>query len=98
MRVTRPQLVLGVIGLFFLLTTGQAIRVVFTPVGKSLLVFTAWFVVCIPFAIWRGGSFGILINLWYKTVLMFVLTAGLLFTGPQTKKLFHAARVSWGFI
>ncbi len=98
MRVTRPQLVLGVIGLFFLLTTGQAIRVVFTPVGKSLLVFTAWFVVCIPFAIWRGGSFGILINLWYKTVLMFVLTAGLLSTVPQAKKLFHAIGYAVGLM
>jgi len=87
-RATRPQLVLGAIGLLVLFTTGQAIKVVTTPIGKSLLVFTCWFMVCIPFAIWRGGSFGVLINLWYKTALMFVLTAGTnsLITGTARKQ------------
>jgi hypothetical protein len=85
----RPQLILGAIGLFVLFTTGEAMRVVMAPIGKSLLIFTAWFVICIPFAIWRGGSFGVLIGLWYKSVLMFVLTAGLLSTLPHAKKLFR---------
>lgn len=61
-------------------------------------MFTAWFLICIPFAIWRGGSFGVLINFWYKTVLMFVLTAGLLSTVPQAKKLFHAIGYAVGLM
>jgi O-antigen ligase len=89
-RNLRPVLVLATIGLLILFTSGQAIKVVATPVGKILLIFTGWFLVCIPLAIWRGGSFEIFIEDWYKTVLMFVLTAGLLSTVPQAKKLFHA--------
>lgn len=89
-RETRPQLILGTIGLLILFTSGQFIRVVTTPVGKSLLIFTVWFLFCIPFAVWRGGSAGLFINKWYKTVLMFILTAGLLSTVRQAKKLFHA--------
>lgn len=86
----RPQLLLGAIGLIVLFTTGRAMQVVMTPIGKSLLIFAAWFVLCIPFSIWRGGSFFVLITVWYKSVLMFILTAGLLTTVPHAKKLFHA--------
>jgi O-antigen ligase len=85
----RPQLILAGLGLLILVPSGQAIRVTMTPVGKSLLIFTAWFMVCIPFAIWRGGSVKIFIDIWYKSVLMFVLTAGLLSTAAQARKLFH---------
>jgi len=86
----RPQLILAGLGLLILLPSGEAMRVAMTPVGKSLFIFTGWFMVCIPFAIWRGGSFHIFIETWYKSVLMFVLTAGLLSTIAQAKKLFHA--------
>jgi len=94
----RPQLILAAIGLFVLFTTGEAMRVVMAPIGKSLLIYTAWFLICIPFAIWRGGAFQVLINSWYKSVLMFVLTAGLLSTVPQAKKLFRTIGYAVGLM
>lgn len=97
-RETRPQLILAGIGLLILFTSGKAMKVVMTPVGKSLLMFTAWFLVCIPFAVWRGGSVGIFLNVWYKALLMFVLTAGLLSTVPQAKRLFHAIGYAVGLM
>jgi O-antigen ligase len=94
----RPQLVLGVIGLCVLFATGQALRVVMTPVGKSLMLFAGWFMLCIPLAIWRGGSFNVFITVWYKSLLMFVLTAGLLTSVSQSKKLFHAIGYAVGLL
>lgn len=49
-----------------------------TPILPSrelhlMLWMTAWFVVGIPFAYWRGGSFQVLTQEWMKTLLVFFL-------------------------
>ncbi len=97
-RLMRPQLLLAGIGLIMLVISGQVVKVLMTPIARSLLIFTAWFLVCVPFAIWIGGSLTVLINNWYKSLLMFVLTAGLLTTVTQAKKLFHAIGYAVGLL
>ena len=53
----RPLLILIVLGLLVVFGTGQFMKVLKTPVGKTIAIFTVWFIACIPFAAWPGGSF-----------------------------------------
>jgi O-antigen ligase len=40
---------------------------------QIVLMLTAWFIVGVPFAYWRGGSFAVLTQEWLKTLLIFYL-------------------------
>ncbi len=40
---------------------------------RLMLFLTAWFVAGVPFAFWRGGSFQVLTQEWFKTLLVFFL-------------------------
>jgi O-antigen ligase len=50
-----------------------AIPIRFSKELRLMLWLTAWFVAGIPFAYWRGGSFHILTDEWFKTLLVFFL-------------------------
>lgn len=94
----RPLLVVGTIGLIVIAVSGRLMPVVLSPVGKILTLFTVWFIFCIPFAIWRGGSFNIFVNLWSKSYLAYILTAGLILTLAQMRTVFHTIAYSIGFL
>ena len=97
-RFVRPVLVVGGLGLIVLFVTGRFQQVVGTPAGKVLTLFTVWFMVCIPFAFWRGGSLQVLVNEWSKSYLAFVLVAGLLVSATQMRKAFHTIAYSVGIL
>ena len=40
---------------------------------RIVFLLTAWFMVGVPFAYWRGGSFEVLTQVWLKTLLIFFL-------------------------
>lgn len=84
----RPQLILATLGLLAIFGAGQFLKVVTSRTGICIVAFSAWFLACIPFGAWPGGSFHILIEQWYKAALIFVLTAGLLTTLTQANRLF----------
>jgi O-antigen ligase len=90
LRVLRPILVLSILGLLIVFITGQFVKVINTPIGMCILAFTVWFIACIPFGAWPGGSFHVFTEKWYKSALVFVMTAGLLTTLPQAKRLLHS--------
>ena len=46
-----------------------------TTVGKLLGLFVVWFVVCIPFSEWRGGSFNVLVNDISRSLMVFIMVA-----------------------
>ena len=97
-RVLRPVLLLGSIGLLVVFGTGQFMRVLRTPIGMYITAFTVWFICCIPFGLWPGGSFKVFNDMWYKAVLVFLLTAGLLTTLPQAKRLFFTIAYAVGLV
>src|SRR6516164_5472881 len=94
----RPQLILAALGLLAVFGSGRFMKVLNAPVGKSIAIFTAWFVACIPFGAWPGGSFWVFTQYWYKAALIFVLTAGLLTTLPQAVRLFHTIAYGIGIL
>lgn len=98
LRAVHLLLVLGALGLIAVFVTGRFRQVVLSPVGSVLTLFTIWFVICVPFAIWRGGSFAVLVNSWSRTYLAYILTAGLIATLAQSRKIFHTIAYSAGIV
>jgi O-antigen ligase len=94
----RPQLILAVLGLLAVLGTGQFMKVLRTPIGLCIAVFTLWFIACIPFGAWPGGSFGVLTDVWYKSALIYFLTAGLLTTLPQINRIYRTIAYAVGIL
>ena len=98
LRATHLLLVLGALGLIAVFVTGRFMQVVLSPVGKLLTLFTVWFILCIPMAIWRGGSFGIFVDTWSRSFLAYILTAGLISTVAQSRRAFHTIAYSVGLL
>jgi O-antigen ligase len=94
----RPQLILAVLGLLAVLGTGQFMKVLRTPIGLCVAAFTLWFIACIPFGAWPGGSFGVFTEVWYKSALIYFLTAGLLTTLPQANRLYRTIAYAVGIL
>src|ERR1035437_10196072 len=98
LRATHPVVVIGGLGLIAVFVTGRFMQVVLSPVGKLLTLFTVWFILCIPMAVWRGGSFQVFVDIWSRSFLAYILTAGLLSTVAQSRKAFHTIAYSVGFL
>ena len=49
--ILQPVLLVGVF------MTGRMKAILRMPLGKVLIAFTAWIMFCVPFSVWRGGSF-----------------------------------------
>jgi O-antigen ligase len=94
----RPQLILATLGLLAIFGTGQFMKVMSGRIGICIAIFTAWFIACIPFGAWPGGSFHVFMEQWYKAALIFLLTAGLLTTLPQANKIFHTIAYACGIL
>jgi O-antigen ligase len=49
--ILQPILLIGMI------MTGRVKAILRMPLGKVLIAFAVWVMICIPFSVWRGGSF-----------------------------------------
>ena len=98
LRATHPLVLIGSLGLIAVFVTGRFMQVVLSPVGKLLTLFTVWFILCIPMAVWRGGSFEVFVDVWSRSFLAYILTAGLTFTVAQSRRAFHTIAYSTGFL
>ena len=49
--ILQPILLIGMI------MTGRTKAILRMPLGKVLIAFTCWVTICVPFSVWRGGSF-----------------------------------------
>jgi O-antigen ligase len=61
---------------------------------KITLLLTAWYVVGIPLAFWRGGSFQVFTHVWLKTLFIFFLLTQTLFTMKRIRALLWAIILS----
>ena len=94
----RPQLILAVLGLLVVFGTGQFFKVLNSRIGMCLVAFTFWFIVCVPFGAWPGGSFHIFMQQWYKALLIFFMAAGMLTTLPQADRLWKVIAYATGLL
>jgi O-antigen ligase len=90
--------IIMVLALLAALLSGGAIRAVFSRVGICLLAFTAWLCVCIPFSIWRGGSFQTLRDFWMLSLFSFVVVASSVQGLEQCRKIMYSLAAATIFI
>lgn len=86
----RLILLAALVGLAIVGLTGRITTLIKHQVGMSLLVFTVWLIICIPFSIWPGGAFNTFINDWQKAALTFYLVGGLMLDYVHGRKIIHA--------
>jgi O-antigen ligase len=63
------------------------IRFRWTGELKIMLALTIWFLVGLPFSIWRGGTFGVLTQTWSRTLLIFLLLSQTAVTIARIRRL-----------
>lgn len=76
LNVLHLPLVLGISAAVLLagaLLTG-AVRFRMPVELTTVLLLTCWFILGVPFAYWHGGSAQVLMDIWFKTLLSFLLT------------------------
>jgi O-antigen ligase len=94
----RPQLILAILGLLVVFGTGQFAKIVSSRIGMCFVAFTAWFIACVPFGAWPGGSAHVFLEQWYKAFLIYFMAAGLLTTLPQADRLFRVIAYAAGVL
>lgn len=82
----------GLAFLFALL--GGRIRLHWTRELGIVLLLTAWFIAGLPFALWRGGSLRVLLDVWLKTAVIFFLLTQTLLTIERIRGLLWAIILS----
>ncbi|MGH7747572.1 MAG: hypothetical protein ACREQ5_22860, partial [Candidatus Dormibacteria bacterium] len=55
-----------------------------------VLLLTGWFILGVPFAYWRGGSVQVLTDLWFKTVISFLLLTQLMTSVARIRQILWA--------
>ena len=67
--ILQPILLIGMI------MTGRVKAVLKMPLGKLLIAFTVWIAICVPFSVWKGGSFAIFLITLQALVLVAFMAA-----------------------
>ncbi len=76
-------------GVLITLLNGGVARAFSHRIGLVLLALTGWIVISVPFSIWIGGSLGTLKE-WLKSMMAYMILAGVTAGWAQTRRLFHA--------
>jgi O-antigen ligase len=75
-RVPYLAMITGSLGLIVSALSGSLVRAANFPSGRILLALSSWIILCIPFSVWRGGSFELLTEMYIKSVALYLLIAG----------------------
>ena len=67
--------------------SGAIVRVVKSRIGIAFLLLTFCFFLSVPFSVWRTGSLDFFLNVWLKTLALFVLVASLVDTRKHCSRL-----------
>jgi O-antigen ligase len=81
-------------GVAYLIVRLAGVRVIWTNELRIVLLLSAWYVLGLPFALWRGGSFQVLVQVWLKTLLIFFLLTQTLPTLARIRGLLWAIILS----
>jgi len=76
--------------------TGGIAHVLRSPLGLSITLLTAWFILAIPFSSFRGGSFNTIISTWMRSYLCFVLIVALCTRPLQIRRVIHM--LAWSLL
>jgi O-antigen ligase len=76
--------------------TGGIAHVFRSPLGLSMTLLTAWFILAIPFSSHRGGSFEVISSTWMRSYLCFVLIVALCTRPLQIRRITHI--LAWSLL
>ena len=83
----RLMLVVSSTALLVVFFTGNIARAIKTEVGALLIALTMWMLVAMPFSSWRSETLNQFLNNWLKSLMVFVIVAGLTATIPIYRRL-----------
>jgi len=85
-------LLVGLVALIAIGLSGGMAKSVTSKPGLFFIAFTIWLCVCLPFSVWKGGSFELIKDTWSRSLLAFIIVGGSLVTlGHLRKALFTMA-------
>lgn len=64
-------------------------RALLTRPNLYLALFTLWNLLAVPFSIWKGGSFKVVVDSWLKQYLLYLAIAGLIVTARQCRRVLY---------
>jgi O-antigen ligase len=82
--------ILSSLALLCVIFSGGLVQALTSKVGFLLMAFSAWLVIAMPFSVWRGGSYMLITDQWVKSFMVFVLTAGLMCSLKDVKRIMYA--------
>ena len=86
----------SVTAMLIALLTGGIAHVLRSPLGLSITLLTAWFILAIPFSSFRGGSFETITSTWMRSYLCFVLIVALCTRPLQIRRIIHV--LAWSLL
>jgi O-antigen ligase len=89
-----------IVGLSLLATLlfGGELRAIFSKVGVCLIAFTLWLCLCIPFSVWRGGSFRTLRDFWVLSLFSYIIIASSVQGVEQCRRIMYTLAAATVFI
>lgn len=90
----RLPLILGTLAVLLALINGALARALKSRPGQLLTAFTLWMVLITPLSYWRGGSVNLLANQWLKSIMVYVMIAGLAQTLRQCRQVMNTLAVA----
>jgi O-antigen ligase len=83
----RLMLVVSSTALLVVFITGNMIRAIKTEVGALLIALTMWMLIAMPFSSWRSETLNQFLNNWLKSLMVFIIVAGITATTPIFRRL-----------
>ena len=83
-------LILSILAAVFTVVGGALGSSLQTRAAKLLSLFSVWIVVCVPFSVWKGASFALLKDEYFKSFLVFLMVAGSVTTFARIRTLMTA--------
>jgi O-antigen ligase len=93
----RLGLIMTLVAILMVLLSGGLVRTFSSRIVLALAAFTAWFCFCIPFSVWRGGSFDQL-KFWLISLVPLILLSGCIDDLEQCRRAMYAMAASVLFI
>ena len=87
-------LIVGVAALIAIGLSGGMAKSLTSKPGLFFIAFTVWLCICLPFSVWKGGSFELLKDTWSRSLLAFIIVGGSLVTLGHLRKALYTMAIA----
>ncbi len=88
----------AVLGSFAVILTASFRRIFSSPITILMLVFTGWMMVCLPFAVWKGGTVLMLKKFWLLSLVTCFMISAMIVTLEDFRKTVYTIAAATLFI